>query len=153
MEDYLCWYAYEKQSVRNESMVERMVVSTSSANNVHRVVNDNSNPYKNMIMKAMRMNQGNANQCQNIEEEPNADVTRFFDLLKDYDKPLWDGCINHSKLSAIVHVFTIKSDCGLRKASYDRIIEWAESILPEENRLKENFYAVKSMMKPLSLGY
>jgi hypothetical protein len=32
-------------------------------------------------------------------------------------------------------------------------MEWARSILPEGNRLKENFYAAKSMMKPLGLGY
>jgi len=50
-------------------------------------------------------------------------------------------------------VFTIKSDHRLSKVSYDKIIEWARSILPEGNRLKENFYAAKSMMKPLSLGY
>ena len=34
------------------------------------------------------MDQGNAKQCPIIEEEPNADVTRFFDLLKDIDEPL-----------------------------------------------------------------
>ena len=50
-------------------------------------------------------------------------------------------------------MFTIKSDHRLSKVSYDKIIEWARSILPEGNRLKENFYATKSMMKPLSLGY
>jgi len=50
-------------------------------------------------------------------------------------------------------VLTIKSDHGLSEASYDKIIEWARSILPEENRLKEKFYAAKSMMKPLGLGY
>jgi hypothetical protein len=50
-------------------------------------------------------------------------------------------------------VFTIKSDHGLSEAGYDKIIEWARSILPERNRLKENFYAAKSMMKPLGLGY
>jgi len=33
------------------------------------------------------------------------------------------------------------------------ILEWARSILPEGNRLKQNFYAAKSMMKPLGLGY
>ena len=43
-------------------MVERMVGSTSSASNVHGVVNDNSNPYRNMVMDAMRMNQCNASQ-------------------------------------------------------------------------------------------
>jgi hypothetical protein len=50
-------------------------------------------------------------------------------------------------------VFTIKSDHGLNEARYDKIIEWARSILLEGNRLKENFYATKSMMKPLGLGY
>jgi len=103
-------------------------------------------------MNAMRMNQGNVSQCPIIEEEPNADTTRFFDLLKDSNEPLWDGCMNQSKLSAIAQVFTIKSDKGLSEASYDKIIEWARSILPEGNKLKENFYAAKSMMKPLSLG-
>jgi len=64
----MCWYAYEELFVRNKSMVERMVGSTSSASNVHRVVNDNSNPYRNMVMHAMRMNQGNVSQCPIIEE-------------------------------------------------------------------------------------
>jgi hypothetical protein len=50
-------------------------------------------------------------------------------------------------------VFTIKSDHGLSEAGYDKIIKWAISILPEGNRLKENLYAAKSMMKPLGLGY
>jgi len=77
----------------------------------------------------------------------------FFDLLKDSDEPLWDDCMNHSKLSVVAHVFTIKSDYEASEAGYDRIIEWTRSILPEGNRLKENFYAAKSMMKPLGLGY
>ncbi|KAL9383617.1 hypothetical protein Peur_023940 [Populus x canadensis] len=71
------------------------------ASNVHETANDNTNPYRNMVMDAMRMNQGNGSQCPIVEEEPNADVARFFDLLKDSDEPLWDGCMNHSKLSAV----------------------------------------------------
>jgi len=66
MEDYPCWYAHEELFVRNESMVERMVGLTSSASNVHEVVNDNSNPYRNMVMDAMRMNQSNATQCPTV---------------------------------------------------------------------------------------
>jgi ferredoxin-thioredoxin reductase catalytic subunit len=88
MEDYLCWYAYGELFVRNESMVERMVGSTFSASNVHGVVNDNNNSYMNIVMDAMRMNQGNASQCPIVEEEPNADATMFFDLLRDSDEPL-----------------------------------------------------------------
>jgi hypothetical protein len=114
MEDYLCWYAHRELFVPNESMVERVVGSTSSASNVHEVVNDNSNPYKNIVIDAMRMNQGNVSECPIVEEEPNADATRFFDLLKEFDEPLWDGCTNHSKLSAVAQVFTVKSNHGLR---------------------------------------
>jgi hypothetical protein len=152
MEDYLCWYAHGELFIRNESMVERMVGSTFSANNVHGVVNDTNNSYMNIVMDAMRMNQGNVSQCPIVEEQPNAYATMFFDLLRYSDEPLWDGHTNHSILSAITQVFIITSDCGLSEAGYDRIIEWARSILPEENKLKENFYAAKSIMKPLSLG-
>jgi hypothetical protein len=106
-----------------------------------------------MVMDVMRMNQGNTSQCPIIEEEPNADAIRFFDLLKYSDKPFWIGCTNHSKLSAIAQVFTIKSDYGLSEAGYDRIIEWARRILPEKNRRKQNFYVAKSITKPLDLGY
>jgi hypothetical protein len=42
---------------------------------------------------------------------------------------------------------------GLSEAGYNKIIEWAKSILPKRNRLKENFYTAKSMMKPLGLIY
>jgi hypothetical protein len=55
---------------------------------MHRVVDDNSNPYRSMTMNVIGMNQGYANECSIIDEEPNVDATRFFDLLKDYDKPL-----------------------------------------------------------------
>jgi len=51
-----------------ETMIERMVVLTSSFSNVHGFVDDNGNPYKNMIIDAMRMNQGYADECLIIDE-------------------------------------------------------------------------------------
>jgi len=78
-------------------MVERMTRSTSNSNNVHEVVDDNINRYRSMVMNAMRMNEGYVGECSIIYEELNVDATRFFELLKDYDKPLWDGCANHNK--------------------------------------------------------
>jgi hypothetical protein len=134
-------------------MRERVVGSTSSASNVHETANDYTNPYRNMVIDAMRMNQGNVSQCPIVDEESNADAARFFDLLKDSDEPFWDGCMNHNKLSVVAQVFTIKSDHELSEAGYDKIIEWAINILPKGNRLKKNFYAAKSMMKLLGLGY
>jgi hypothetical protein len=88
MKRYLCWFAYGEPYVPYETIVERIVRSTSNSSNVYEVVDDNSNPYRNMIIDAMRMNQGYVDQCPVIDEEPNVDATRFFDLLKDSDKPL-----------------------------------------------------------------
>jgi hypothetical protein len=82
-------------------MVEKIVGSTSTSSNVHEVVNDNSNPYKSMTINTMRMNQSYVGHWLIIDDEPNTDTTKFFELLKDFDKLLWDACTNHSKLSVI----------------------------------------------------
>jgi len=41
----------------------------------------------------------------------------------------------------------------LSDVGYNKIIERTRSILPEGNKLKENFYVAKSMMKLVGLGY
>ena len=82
MEEYLCWYANREPFVPHETMSQRMVETTSSASNVHGVVNNNGNSYRTMIMDTMRMNHGHVNQCSIIYEELNAYATMFFDLLK-----------------------------------------------------------------------
>jgi hypothetical protein len=74
-------------------------------------------------MDAIGMNQGHAGLYPIVNEEPNANMTRFFYLLKDFEEPLWDDCTNHSKLSIVIQVFNIKSDHRLSEAGYDRIIE------------------------------
>jgi len=88
MEKFLYWYAYRETFAPYETTVERMAGSTSSASNVHEVETDNSNPYRTMVMDAMRINQGYAGQFPIINEEPNVDATRFFDFLKDSNELL-----------------------------------------------------------------
>ena len=79
-------------------MAERMTELTSSSSNVYGVIDDNNNPYKNMVMDMIWMNWGYECECSIVDEEPNADVTSFFNLFKYSDEPLWNGCINHNKL-------------------------------------------------------
>jgi len=58
MKEYLCWYAHGEPFVPHKTMVERMVLSTFSANNVHGVETDSSNPYRIIVMDVIRINQG-----------------------------------------------------------------------------------------------
>jgi hypothetical protein len=56
MQKYSCWYAHRESYVPRDTMIEMMVGSTSSSSNVYRVVDNNSNPYMNIAIDAMRMN-------------------------------------------------------------------------------------------------
>jgi hypothetical protein len=56
LEKYLYWYTYKEPYVPYDTIVEKMVGLTSSSSNVHRVIDNNSNPYRNMVMDVMRTN-------------------------------------------------------------------------------------------------
>ena len=88
MKKYLCWYAYREPYILHDTIIEMIIESTSNSSNVHGVVDDNSNPYMNMVMDAMKINQCHADQCLMVDEKPNANTTTFFYLLKDFDEPL-----------------------------------------------------------------
>ena len=47
---------------------------------MYKVVDNNSNPYMNMVMDAVGMNQGYVDQCQIVDEEPNACTINFLIL-------------------------------------------------------------------------
>jgi len=100
-----------------------MIDSTSSSRNIHGVVDDDNNHYKSMMMDTMRINEGYACEYSSVDKESNVDIVRFFGILKDFDKLLWDRCTNYNKLSIVVQVFTIKLDRALSIASYDRIVK------------------------------
>jgi hypothetical protein len=78
MKKYICWYAQEEPFVPHKTIIENMVRSTSSASSVYRVVDDNNNSYKNMVMDAMIINQGYTGQYPIVDEELNANATKFF---------------------------------------------------------------------------
>jgi hypothetical protein len=56
----LCWFIYEESW------------STFSSNNVHKILDDNHNPYRNMDVDAMRINQGYVSECSIVDEKPSS---------------------------------------------------------------------------------
>jgi hypothetical protein len=152
VEKYLCWFAYEEPYIPYKTMLERIVGSTSTFRNINEVVDDNCSRYRSMMIDTIKINYGYSGESSRVDEESNIDAVRCFELFKDFDESLWDGCTNYSNLSAITRVFTVKSEYGLSKTHYDNIIEWVKNILPKWKKVKKHFYATKSMMKPLGLG-
>ena len=56
IEKYLCWYAHREPYILHDTMVEKMVRSTSNSSNVHEVVDGNGNLYRNMVIDTMEIN-------------------------------------------------------------------------------------------------
>jgi len=82
-------------------MIKRIVGSTSIYSNIHEVVNDDNNRYMSMMMNVMEINHSYLGEGLRVDKELNVDAIRFFQLLKDSNKPWWDGYINKNKLSFI----------------------------------------------------
>ena len=64
-----------------------------------------------MAMNAMRMNKYYSSEGSHnilLDEEPNIDIVRFFELLKNSNESLWNECTIHNKLPVIARVLTIK---------------------------------------------
>jgi len=80
IENYQCWYAHGEVYVSERRMKETVVGSTFTASNMHEAANDNTNPYRNMVMDAMRMNQGNVSQCPSVRDE----VFQVSELVEPY---------------------------------------------------------------------
>ncbi|XP_031110602.1 uncharacterized protein LOC116014792 isoform X1 [Ipomoea triloba] len=124
---------------------------------VHRNRDDNINAYQSMVIDGVFPNFGlNENERDNdtsLGELPNPSAREFFSLLNDADEALWDGCKKHSKLSAVSQLLNCKSECNMSDSSYDRLISIVKDMLHEGDKLPNNFYKTKKMMRKLGLGY
>jgi hypothetical protein len=58
-----------------------IIGSISISRKIHKVVDDDNNCYRSMMMDLKRMNRGYSSKGSCVDEEPNVDATRFFEFL------------------------------------------------------------------------
>nr|GEU46707.1 hypothetical protein [Tanacetum cinerariifolium] len=87
------------------------------------------------------------------KEAPNSNAAKFFELVRCADEPLWDGCQNHNRLSAVSLLMNVKSDCNMSESCYNRVIYAVKSMLQTDASFPDDFYQSKKMLKKLVLSY
>ncbi|KAK4435136.1 hypothetical protein Salat_0676900 [Sesamum alatum] len=136
---YNIWYAHgESLNTRDD------VRGSSSTPQVE------TSRYRTMVMDAISPEFSSGFMCD--EQLPNPEAQKFFNLLKDADEPLWDGCKNHTKLSTVAQLLSIKSEYNLPEAYYDRLMLTIKNMLSEDEKLPDNFYTTKKHLSTLGLG-
>ncbi|WZZ34396.1 hypothetical protein YC2023_017797 [Brassica napus] len=77
----------------------------------------------------------------------------FLAKLADAETPLYPSCANHSKLSAIVSLFRIKTQSGWSDRSFDLLLETLPQMLPEDNVLHTPLYEVKRFLRSFDMEH
>ena len=144
---YWCWDSHgESSSNWTTSHENQEDTSTHSLD-----IELERNPYESMIFDAAGpelMDQFEAH----IEEPPNKEAKIFYELLQSAQRPLWDGCVDHSELSMAVRMLSIKAEGNISQQTFDDILQAMKEGMPKDNLLVPNFYRAKRLVSKLGMG-
>uniref|UniRef100_A0A1J3JNP1 Transposase-associated domain-containing protein n=1 Tax=Noccaea caerulescens TaxID=107243 RepID=A0A1J3JNP1_NOCCA len=96
---------------------------------------------------------GLSDELGDIAEGEDRKEDEFLAKLADAETPLYPRCVNHSKLSAIVSLFRLKTQNGWSDKSFNDLLETLPEMLPEDNVLHTSLYEVKKFLKSFDMGY
>ncbi|RDY04953.1 hypothetical protein CR513_11257, partial [Mucuna pruriens] len=105
------------------------------------------NPYEQLIMDHAGPSIGG--HIENMEENPNPEAQKFFDLLTAAQAPLWEGCDNHSELSISLAALSLKSDYNMSEGCFNRMVQLMGETMPEGNKMVTNLYHARKSYFPL----
>ncbi|CAE5969941.1 unnamed protein product [Arabidopsis arenosa] len=109
------------------------------------------NTYVEMVTDAF---DGRTSSNQNMEEEPNEETKKFFNLLNASHDPIYAGCREGlSQLSLASRYMTLKTDYNLSEKCMDSIAQMMKDYLPKDNKAPDSYYDTKKLMRSLSLPY
>ena len=95
-------------------------------------------------------------EAQSVQQDRQGfdDVTRkFYNKVKDADKPLYEGCKKYSRLTAIVQLYHVQCMGGWSNASFTWLLQSLKDMIPSYDDLPKTTYEAKKYMKDLGLGY
>ena len=84
-------------------------------------------------------------------EPPNPEAQKFFDMLSTVNKELWPGCQRHLQLSLVARMLNMKAEHHMSQREFDDIAQLIKEVAPDENRVTENFYSAKRLVRGLGL--
>ncbi|XP_015960485.1 uncharacterized protein LOC107484411 [Arachis duranensis] len=88
---------------------------------------------------------------EHMEEPPNAEAKKFYDLLQSVQRPLFEGCMDHSELSMVVKMLSIKAKGNVSQQIFDDFVKAMKEVMPKDNLLVSNFYEAKKLVSKLGM--
>ncbi|GJS88485.1 hypothetical protein Tco_0771121 [Tanacetum coccineum] len=95
-------------------------------------------------------NQNINDMLHHAEHDAELDMEKLQQLFVESEKPLYAGCTNFTKLSAVLQLF-VKAEYGLSDVGFNKLLELFYKMLPKNNKLPTSTYQAKKLMCPLGL--
>ncbi|XP_021742767.1 uncharacterized protein LOC110708851 [Chenopodium quinoa] len=89
---------------------------------------------------------------RNVEEEPNPQVKKFFEMLAAAQKPLYEGS-RLSVLEMASRITSLKCEYNLPHRCVDSISSLISKVIPNENSMSKTYYDTKKVVKGLELPH
>uniref|UniRef100_A0A2N9GFA6 Transposase-associated domain-containing protein n=1 Tax=Fagus sylvatica TaxID=28930 RepID=A0A2N9GFA6_FAGSY len=86
-------------------------------------------------------------------QEPNEDAKKFYRLLEESEKPLYEGCEKYSNLAFIVKLMHIKCINCWSNNSFNMLLELLKDAFPMCETLPTSNYGAKKIIGDLGLHY
>nr|GEX12047.1 hypothetical protein [Tanacetum cinerariifolium] len=81
------------------------------------------------------------------------DLAKFQELLLDAENPLYKGCIDFTKLFAIVKLLNLKGKYGASDKFFTELLRLLKKMLLVGNEMVEKTYQAKKLMRMMGSGY
>ncbi|KAK7279978.1 hypothetical protein RJT34_25040 [Clitoria ternatea] len=126
MERYYYWYNYGEQLPPRPSAVTvqqsyyEVGGNRDTYTNMEQMVMDHVGPSTGCMLEH---DDQTGNEDDDVEEDPNLEVKRFYDWLVAAKTPLWDGCQSHTELSVSLAALSLKANYNLLGGCFNRMVE------------------------------
>ncbi|XP_074278240.1 uncharacterized protein LOC141601834 [Silene latifolia] len=101
-------------------------------------------------MDASGSNINNRQLIDDVEEEPNAESKKFFDMLKSAEAPLYEGC-KLSILEAASRLTNVKCEFNIPHRAIDNIASLLKDMCPTDNKMTDTYSKTKKLLEGLEL--
>ncbi|PKI38739.1 hypothetical protein CRG98_040852 [Punica granatum] len=102
-----------------------------------------------MAYDAMRQDYGH----QTRVEDLNPNAMRFYNVLENYNQPIWHGSERHFTLSIAARYFSIKCDYNTPQAGVDDFLDiLRHELAPRMDNVPKNYYKAKKLLSSLGLS-
>ncbi|XP_017234788.1 uncharacterized protein LOC108208774 [Daucus carota subsp. sativus] len=97
---------------------------------------------------------GEANRyCEKMDDEPNPAAKEFYKMLHSASEPIYPSNVNYTTFEFVNELLHFKNKHNCSNNGFDELLKLIGSVLPDNHKLPQTYYAVKNMLKGLNLGY